>query len=67
MMTPVDERSDIRVITLGNRLNAAVGPVGHPATETQLPRYRDRRGTKSDTLDTSHDAQPFAYDHSALP
>ena len=42
LMAPVDERCNRRVVTLGNRLNAAVGPVGHPSTETQHTRCRGR-------------------------
>src|SRR5262249_9272159 len=67
MMAPADERCDCRIIALSHRLNATVGPVGHPATETEPPRGGDRRGAKRDSLDTSYDVQPFAYDHRISP
>jgi hypothetical protein len=67
LMAPADERCNPRFIPLGHRLDTAVGPIGHPASETQRPRCRDRRGTKSDSLYTPRDAQPFAYVHAIYP
>ena len=67
MMAPTDERGDRCVVTFGNRLDAVVGPIGHPSTEPQRARCRDCRGTKANPLYSSHEAQPFAYDHRFLP
>ena len=33
MMAPADERYDCHIIALSHRLNTAVSPIGHPATE----------------------------------
>jgi hypothetical protein len=64
IMTPADERCNPRLIPLGHRLDTAVSAIGYLASETQRPRCRDRRGTKSDSLYPPRDAQPFAYAHS---
>ena len=67
LMAPADERCNPRLIPLSYCLDTAVGPIGHPASETQHLRCRDRRGTKSNSLDTPHDVQPFAYAHAIYP
>src|SRR5438046_9864570 len=66
-MAPADKRCNPSLIPLSYCLDTAVSPIGHPASETQRLRCRDRRGTKSNTLDTPRDAQSFAYEHGTLP
>jgi hypothetical protein len=66
-MAPADERRNPCLIPLSYRLDTAIGSIGHPPSETQRLCCRDRRGTKSNALYTPRDAQPFAYEHGALP